>query len=555
VTHAIFDHLQRRKRITELRMRGTPEVPNIAWTGPMMRKAVIASALAIAGGVLVWEAAPETVRYDLDFTQGSKLVMRFSEPVPSSEVREKLEAAARANAAFADVAVRATAEGIGQQVRGDASAAFELRSQKIATREAIDGFKHVLQEAFPRRLLPGPFSGTLGPAPGGGVAGEIYFLSDRVRAGLVEAALRQFAEREQKLEAAAVEELPIVPGAGAALRLTFPRDQNASAVVVNVGRALAAFDLAQAKQRLDEVSKSDQSTPAQQEDAKRILAQIEGYAETDITGALFEECDPFPLADLISPSTAQEHRDAAVKAIALSLLGIIAYVAFRFRSWVFGFAAVMALVHDVLVTLGFVAIVNWTGLFDARLNLVTVAAFLTLIGYSINDTIVVFDRIRENRGASGRARLAEVIDKSVNQTLSRTIRTSATTWIVVAILLVLNYGSNSALEGFAFILVFGVLIGTYSTVFIASPTLLYLPWLWEASGSTIKGIVRRSAPYMVVLAAVLIGYAYLQAPDEFRRDWSMPVFNNLFLALPAGALAFFLVNFVRFVRAERAPAA
>jgi hypothetical protein len=243
-----------------------------------------------------------------------------------------------------------------------------------------------------------------------------------------------------------------------------------------------------------------------------------------------------------------------VQAIAFSLIGIIVYVAFRFRSWTFGIASVIALIHDVLVTLGIATVATWLGLFDARLNLVTVAAYLTLIGYSINDTIVIFDRIRENRGASGRARLAEIIDKSVNQTMARTIRTSLTVWIVVLILLVFNYGANSALEGFAFVLTFGVLAGTYSTVFIASPTLLYLPWLWDRCGRSVPALVRKAAPYMILTAALLIGSRWYHDRPGFARDWTVPVFDNLLLAVPVGVLAFFLLNFVRFVRSERAEA-
>jgi len=192
---------------------------------------------------------------------------------------------------------------------------------------------------------------------------------------------------------------------------------------------------------------------------------------------------------------------------------------------------------------------------DARLNLVIVAAYLTLIGYSINDTIVIFDRIRENRGASGRTRLAEIIDRSINQTLARTIRTSLTVWIVVVILLAFNYGANSSLEGFAFVLTFGVIAGTYSTIFIASPTLLYLPWLWERCGSSVKSLVRKSTPYIVVAAGILIGGAYLHPTGGAEaHDWTVPVFNNLLLAVPVGVLAFFLWNFVVFVRQERADA-
>jgi SecD/SecF fusion protein len=553
VTHAVFDLLLRRKKITELKMRPVSAPPTIRWTGRAMRLAVIGSTITMAVGVVLWELAPDTVRYDLDFTQGSKLVMRFSEPQPMGDIRTKLAEAARENPMYDEIALRATAEGVGQKFAADSSPAFELRSQSIATKQQIEELKATLRQAFEGRLLPGPLASTLRPTDAGGLEGSIFFASDRVRAELLEAAFRQFADREKKgLVGAKVEPLPGVAGAGSSFRLILPGDQNEEAVVFNVGTALEGFQLAESQRSYEEISKSDASTPQEQEDAKRIKAVLDSYKPEELTPALFEERDPFPLADLVNPSTAEEHRNAAVQAMALSLFGIIIYVAFRFRSWSFGIASVIALIHDVVVTLGIATAATWLGLFDARLNLVTVAAYLTLIGYSINDTIVIFDRIRENRGASGRARLAEIIDNSVNQTMARTIRTSLTVWIVVVILLVFNYGANSALEGFAFVLTFGVIAGTYSTVFIASPTILYLPWLWERRGKSVRSLARGAAPFMVAVAGLLIGSSFLHDPDRFEHDWTVPVFDNLLLAVPVGALAFFLLNFVRFVRSEHA---
>lgn len=555
VTHAIFDLLLRKKVITELKMRPVGATRSISWTGRIMRPAVIWSSLAMLAGVVLWELAPDKVRYDLDFTQGSKLVMRFAEPQPMAEVRAKLEDAARQNPMYRDIALRATAEGVGQKVSADSSPAFELRSQDIATRPQIEELKATLRQAFEGRLLRGPLASTLRAADGGGLQGEIFFQSDRVRAELLEAAFRQFADREKRgLAGAKVEPLPPEPGAGSSFRLAFPSDQNPEAIVFNVGAAIEGLQLAEALKRYAEIEASDTSTPQEQEEAKRIRAVLDSYQPADVTPLLFEECDPFPLADLVNPSTAEEHRDAAVQAIMLSLLGIIVYVAFRFRSWTYGLASVFPLIHDVVVTLGAATIATWLGLFDVRLNLVTVAAYLTLIGYSINDTIVIFDRIRENKGASGRARLAEIIDKSVNQTLARTIRLSLTVLVVVAILLVFNYGTNSSLEGFAFVLTVGVIAGAYSTVFIASPTLLYLPWLWDRCGRSVRSLARKTAPFMIASAAVLIASAHFHTPEEFRRDWSVPVFDSLILAFPIGLLAFFLFYFVRFVRSERAEA-
>jgi len=167
----------------------------------------------------------------------------------------------------------------------------------------------------------------------------------------------------------------------------------------------------------------------------------------------------------------------AFGALFASLLCIIAYIWFRFQRVIYGFAAVAALLHDVLITLGAIAVSYWLAdalgflLIDPfKISLTVVAALLTIIGYSLNDTIVVFDRIRETKGKSPRL-TGEMINSSINQTLSRTLLTSVTTLIVV--LLLYAFG-GAGIHAFAFCLVIGVLVGTYSSVFVASPILLWL---------------------------------------------------------------------------------
>lgn len=189
----------------------------------------------------------------------------------------------------------------------------------------------------------------------------------------------------------------------------------------------------------------------------------------------------FPLASKIGGRVAGDMQVKAVWAILLSLLGIVAYLWFRFQNLSYGLAAVVALVHDVLVTLGAIALSAWVvsgaaPLAEAlqidafQISLPILAAFITIIGYSLNDTIVVFDRIREVRGKSPRL-TAETINKSVNQTLSRTLLTSLTTLIVV---LILYFFGGAGIHAFAFALVVGVIVGTYSSIFVASPALLWM---------------------------------------------------------------------------------
>ena len=165
----------------------------------------------------------------------------------------------------------------------------------------------------------------------------------------------------------------------------------------------------------------------------------------------------------VGPKVGQELRTRANYAIFFSLLGMLIYIAFRFRP-VYGVAALVALFHDVFITVGVFSLTN------QEISLTVIAALLTLVGYSINDTIVVFDRVRENVRLMRRANLSEVINVSINQTLNRTIMTSGMTFLAVSALYVFG---GQILRGFSFALVIGILVGTYSSIAIASPIVLW----------------------------------------------------------------------------------
>jgi len=178
----------------------------------------------------------------------------------------------------------------------------------------------------------------------------------------------------------------------------------------------------------------------------------------------------------VGSRVAEDMIGRAFGALFASLLCIIGYIWFRFQRVIYGFAAVAALLHDVLITLGAIAVSYWLAsslgflLIDPfKISLTVVAAILTIIGYSLNDTIVVFDRIRETKGKAPRL-TGEMINSSINQTLSRTLLTSLTTLIVV---LLLYWFGGEGIHAFAFALVVGVIAGTYSSIFIASPILLF----------------------------------------------------------------------------------
>jgi SecD/SecF fusion protein len=216
--------------------------------------------------------------------------------------------------------------------------------------------------------------------------------------------------------------------------------------------------------------------------------------------AKFADSPVWSSSSKIGGQVAGDMQQKAIAALVASLLGIVLYIWIRFQRVIFGLAAVVALLHDVLVTLGAIAISAWLAdalgfllIEEFKISLPIVAALLTIIGYSLNDTIVIFDRIREVRGKSPNL-TGDMINTSVNQTLSRTILTSLTTLIVVVMLYAIG---GDGIHGFAFSLVIGVMAGTYSTIFVASPMLLWLTSAKEKSAAakakTAAGNVSASA--------------------------------------------------------------
>ena len=205
--------------------------------------------------------------------------------------------------------------------------------------------------------------------------------------------------------------------------------------------------------------------------ARAQLEKLASSLEKD-RSLLFERSESF------GSTVAGETRSLAIVATIASWLIIALYLWFRFKSLVYGLAAIIAVVHDVLITLGAVAITYWLSMVPGlgqilllepfKIDLPMIAAFLTLIGFSVNDTIVIFDRIRELKGKTPYL-TGQIINNALNQTLSRTILTSLTAWLVVVILYVVG---GEGLHGFAFSLVVGFLSGTYSTIYIATPILI-----------------------------------------------------------------------------------
>ncbi|MGE5569597.1 MAG: protein translocase subunit SecF [Rhodospirillales bacterium] len=212
------------------------------------------------------------------------------------------------------------------------------------------------------------------------------------------------------------------------------------------------------------------------------LSSVPGVTPTVIQ-TLNEEAylAPFQVkgVEIVGPKVGAELRTQAVLATLYALGGMLVYVAVRFE-WIYGVAAVLAVFHDTIITIGFFSF------FDREISLTVIAALLTLVGYSMNDTIVIFDRIRENLKILRREKLESLVNLSVNQMLSRTILTNGLTFITVLALFLFG---GEVLNNFAFALVVGMIIGTYSTVFIASPIVVW----WQNFAEKRKGPGRSPA--------------------------------------------------------------
>ncbi|MGD0500460.1 MAG: protein translocase subunit SecF [Bryobacteraceae bacterium] len=196
------------------------------------------------------------------------------------------------------------------------------------------------------------------------------------------------------------------------------------------------------------------------------LAGVPGVTP-GVLNTLKQACYLSPYAivrtEMVGPKVGQELRRKAVLATLYALGGMLVYIAFRFE-WIYGLGAVIACFHDTIITIGLFSI------FNKEISMTVIAALLTLVGYSMNDTIVIFDRIRENVKVLRREPLEAVMNKAVNQTLSRTIMTSGLTFLTVIALFIWG---GPVLHTFSFALVCGILVGTYSSVFVASPIVLF----------------------------------------------------------------------------------
>ena len=501
VTRAIFTFMIDRDLIGEMKMPHIFGVPKISYMKIRMPMTFISLAL-IVGGVLMFENTGEE-KYDIGFVGGVRIVIAVDDPIRIDDVKERILGE------FPDAGVIS--------IKSEEARASDLNL-------AVESTSFQITIAIPEEYRPAP----------GAEKTETGETPEDFRDLVLAFMGEEFIDELAPVGVRPLDTTPYLVGVTRSYELAFKQDDVMRTEVMGI---LSATEGAGSPEVVSQDGSSFvvKVTPVQSDEVflenfNHVLESWERPGGSELQPLSLSE--PFPMTSFVDPKTAQQHRDDAIKAVLIALVFQILYIYFRFHGASFGFAAVIALVHDVLITLGAIALFGWLGLVSVKINLPIIAALLTLIGYSMNDTIVVFDRIRENF-AKSKASLSEIIDLSVNQTMGRSLRTSFTTFLVVLILFLVNYGAAaSVLEGFAFVLMIGVITGTYSSIFVASPMLLFLPWHY------LRG--RRGLFWPTVIVSLLAVIAQVFAADG---STILLVFQIAAFTYPA----YFLIDLVRWL--------
>jgi len=462
----MFDVLESKRWLKKISMRQLLPTPNIDFVG-RQKMCITASVLFIVFGLVVF-AVRGKGNLDIDFRGGVMVTFEFREPHAQSEFRAKLEEQFKDGISLERLVL--VDEGTSQS--DDAGKRWRLRSVETDVAAVEKRVAESLSEFNLRKVTIdiGPISTIETPKAPEAKEGE---------AAQEPVAVSRFA-------------------GGSRTTLKFSDEITITTASSSLVEALQELDANKFKEpaNLFALTGTSGSGTDKGETQVRKFSEMTLETRPDIAPAELEsalkavkaDMDASPLFEEVSSfaeSVGKELQEQAIIAMTLSLIAIVGYLYFRFHAVTFGLAAIAALVHDVLVA--FVAIplgaylagTPLAGIFslaDFKINMTVIAAFMTIIGYSLNDTIVIFDRVREVRGKSPKL-TAQMINDSVNQTLSRTILTALTTFFVIG---VLYYFGGEGIHAFSYCMLIGVVVGTYSTVFIAAPVLLWLTDRHEA---------------------------------------------------------------------------
>jgi SecD/SecF fusion protein len=433
----------------------------VKWIKPAFATSMV---VIVVGLALVLMAPRETV-LGIDFTGGANLQMVLATAKSDEAVRKQLGADEGFNKQYSNVSLNSigerSADGTGQQFNvrvklNDAQRKVieeERKAHREARKQAIDE-----NQAPPAPYQP-PYVKEL----------QRVFASDLVQPAFANPSLTEHATQKAMLQYARIE-------------VHFASDVDVETVRTRLQKPLAQSEV---KPLGDATAKTAKDLAIEWvapislrawQLAETVQKELVGLNGTDNNPVLLS--DPFPSAQEMQGRLVNDLRNAAIGALILSWLLIVFYLRIRFHEYKYGIAAVVALIHDVLVALIAVVLANQAGIVEGEINLALIACFLTIIGYSVNDTIVIFDRIRENAMENVRQGKSEpfrnLINRALNQTMSRTLLTSGLTLLVVIAQFLVNWGRGSDLEGFAFAMIVGMISGVYSTIYIAAPILIWL---------------------------------------------------------------------------------
>jgi preprotein translocase subunit SecF len=369
---------------------------NVDWMGKAKYFVALSLLLLAVGWISILHSGG--IRYGIDFRGGTLVYVRFSGSPPIDKIRTGLQNAGLGNSTIQQISDISNAAS-----KNDVVIGLEQRGQGD---ESLDAGKQAILDVLHKTFGtdPGgkPDFNSMTPSSLAGFLSQNDPLSLRTSAG----------DRYNQL----------------AQRLIDTRDRDHGGIVTN----------------FDELKNVDGATPAVL-NSLRNGSSLGNFTIRNV--------------DIVGPKVGGQLRRQAILATLYALGGMLVYIAFRFE-WVYGAAAVIAVFHDVLITLGFFS------LFHYEISLTVIAALLTLVGYSMNDTIVIFDRVRENLRLMRREPFAQIVNRSINQTLSRTILTSGLTFLTVLVLYLMG---GEVLRAFSFAMVVGVVVGTYSSFGIAAP--------------------------------------------------------------------------------------
>ena len=500
-SRVVFDIAERTRWLKKLSMMQILSATQFDFIGKRKLAAAFSMVVIVIGLVAIGGRGAGI--FDIDFRGGTSVQMQLKSPTETDVVRERLAAQfAGAGARFSVTAMHNTAGATDNDTFKVDSDIDEVRDLELAIHDAF-GRPEGTSELATYSLEYGPLRAvalvtpttseekpkpSANEPPDAGTS-EVPAPSEEPKA---DDAASEAPATDEKLdtpasETPAEEKVDSAPTASAQTEvdLSFGHAINAQTLTGEIEAATQELNLPVSHFQLVN-QKWDGSSSNAFETWKLMISADESQTIQllDHLQAKFADSPVWSSSSKIGGQVAGDMQQKAIAALVASLLGIVLYIWIRFQRVIFGLAAVVALLHDVIVTIGAIAISAWLAdalgfllIEEFKISLPIVAALLTIIGYSLNDTIVIFDRIREVRGKSPNL-TGDMINTSVNQTLSRTILTSMTTLIVVVMLYAIG---GDGIHGFAFALVVGVITGTYSTIFVASPMLLWLTSAREKS--------------------------------------------------------------------------